>query len=70
MIEIDRERCVGAGMCVLTAPQVFDQSDADGRVMVLDRSAAAERSKTVENAVALCPSQALSIRRRGRPSWS
>ena len=31
----DRNRCVGAGQCVLSAPDVFDQSDEDGRVVIL-----------------------------------
>ncbi|MGZ4751071.1 MAG: ferredoxin [Oryzihumus sp.] len=35
-VVIDRERCQGAGMCALTAPAVFDQSEEDGRVVVLD----------------------------------
>ncbi|MDF3288193.1 ferredoxin [Streptomyces silvisoli] len=33
-LSIDRERCVGAGMCALTAPDVFDQDPEDGRVPV------------------------------------
>ncbi|EME53077.1 ferredoxin [Amycolatopsis decaplanina] len=36
-LEVDRERCVGAGMCVLTAPEVFGQDEEDGRVRLLDR---------------------------------
>ncbi|HXA62668.1 MAG TPA: ferredoxin, partial [Streptosporangiaceae bacterium] len=30
----DKDVCVGAGMCVLTAPELFDQDD-DGLVAVL-----------------------------------
>lgn len=26
-VEVDKERCVGAGMCALTAPDVFTQDD-------------------------------------------
>lgn len=33
-ITADRERCVGAGQCVLAAPAVFDQDD-DGLVAPL-----------------------------------
>jgi len=36
----DRDRCVGAGQCVLSAPDVFDQSDQDGRVLILPHAAA------------------------------
>ena len=34
-IEADRDVCIGAGMCVMTAEEVFDQDD-DGIVVVLE----------------------------------
>lgn len=59
-ISVDRERCVGAGQCVLTAPAVFDQDD-DGRVLPLtDRPDDAD-ADAVREAVDLCPSQSLSV---------
>ncbi|MGW5121613.1 ferredoxin, partial [Streptomyces noursei] len=39
-ITVDTGRCVGAGQCVLTAPDLFDQDD-DGLVTVLDPTAGA-----------------------------
>ncbi len=30
-LRVDRERCLSAGMCALTAPDVFDQDAEDGR---------------------------------------
>ena len=59
-IIIDRERCVGAGQCVLSTPELFDQSAEDGRVLVRDalREIGAEAART---AVYLCPSGALSL---------
>jgi ferredoxin len=53
----DLEACIGAGVCVLTAPGVFDQSPDDGLVRVL----AAEEARLIREAVDLCPSGALSI---------
>ncbi|MFD4832937.1 ferredoxin [Streptomyces uncialis] len=32
---VDRQRCVGAGMCALTAPAVFDQDEEEGLVVLL-----------------------------------
>jgi ferredoxin len=60
-IVVDRERCVGAGQCVLTEPAVFDQSDDDGRLELLMERPGAERLDRVRNAVYLCPGGALSL---------
>lgn len=60
-IKADREVCVGAGMCALTAPDLFDQDDEDGRVVVLRAEPAPEQVNAAREAVELCPSGALSI---------
>lgn len=58
----DTSRCVGAGQCVLTDPAVFDQSDDDGTVVVRVASVEGEQLQNAEEAVDLCPAQALSIK--------
>ncbi|MBL1075987.1 ferredoxin [Nocardia sp. 2] len=58
---VDRERCIGAGMCALLAPDVFDQDEDDGQVLLLDPTAPADRSDLRE-AVAACPSGAITFR--------
>lgn len=35
-VTIDEDKCCGAGQCVLIAPDVFDQRDDDGIVILLD----------------------------------
>jgi ferredoxin len=60
-IKADTGVCVGAGMCALTMPEVFDQSEEDGTVVVLDPDPPASREAAVRRAVQLCPSGALSI---------
>lgn len=60
-VTADRDVCIGAGMCVLTAPAVFDQSDADGLVEVLVEAPAAAETTAVREAVELCPSGALRV---------
>ena len=58
----DLDRCVGAGQCVLTDPDAFDQSDEDGTVVVLrDTPADDEALKRARVAVEICPSGALSL---------
>jgi ferredoxin len=65
-VSADREVCVCAGMCVMTAPEVFDQDD-DGVVLLLTEKVPAgpEGSDAVQNrvrdAVDLCPSGALRL---------
>jgi ferredoxin len=57
-IEADRDVCIGAGMCVMTAEEVFDQGD-DGIVVVLEVEVPAEHAAAAARAVASCPSGAL-----------
>ena len=35
-ITVDEDKCCAAGSCVLAAPDVFDQRDEDGIVVLLD----------------------------------
>lgn len=60
-IVIDRERCQGAGMCTLTAPAVFDQSEEDGRVVVLDAEPPPELEEAVRRAAELCPNAVIRL---------
>lgn len=57
----DTGRCVGAGQCVLTNPDVFDQDESDGTVRLLSEEAEGEVLASVREAVEICPSQALSL---------
>ncbi|MFF8831898.1 ferredoxin [Streptomyces sp. NPDC015131] len=60
-IRVDRERCVGAGMCALTAPDVFDQDGEDGRVLVLDARPAGGRSAAARQAAGFCPAGVITL---------
>ncbi|MFC3998132.1 ferredoxin [Nocardiopsis sediminis] len=60
---VDRRRCIGAGMCVLTAPDVFDQDDADGTVVLLDPAPPARAADAVRRAAQVCPSGAIALAR-------
>ena len=61
-ISVDPTICVGAGQCVLTAPELFDQGD-DGLVLVLHShiDTADGRAAAVQ-AGELCPSGAITIK--------
>ena len=60
-IEADTGRCVGSGMCALTAPELFDQSETDGTVVLLRPAPAEPQAEAAENAVRQCPSGALRL---------
>jgi cytochrome P450 len=61
-IRADRDVCVGAGMCALTAPAVFTQDDEDGRVQLLQPEPAPEHEGVAREAALLCPSRAITVR--------
>ncbi|MFD5186471.1 ferredoxin [Streptomyces sp. NPDC058372] len=58
-IQVDRDRCVGGGMCALVAPDVFTQDD-DGLNEII---AGQEHSSgsAVREAIRACPVQAIRI---------
>jgi ferredoxin len=61
---VDRDRCIGAGNCVMNAPELFDQDD-DGIVVLLEPARGGDVAGTDADtdaaawAVASCPSGAL-----------
>jgi ferredoxin len=60
-ITIDEERCCGAGQCVLAAPDVFDQRDEDGVVVLLDAAPPAAQHAAARDAAAICPAAAIMV---------
>ncbi|GAA3031403.1 ferredoxin [Streptomyces olivoverticillatus] len=59
-IGADTDICIGAGQCVLSAPDVFDQDD-DGIVTVMAEPADEEAREAVRQAALICPSQAITV---------
>ncbi|MFD1931462.1 MULTISPECIES: ferredoxin [Nonomuraea] len=66
-ITVDTERCIGSGMCVLTAGEVFDQRQDDGKVIVVRPEPPAETWDAVREAVDLCPAAAIAVSTGRRP---
>ncbi|MBH1936934.1 ferredoxin [Streptomyces sp. AV19] len=62
-VRVHRPLCAGSGNCVMAAPEVFDQDDADGLVLVRDEQPADELLDSVEVAVQLCPVGAIALKR-------
>jgi ferredoxin len=58
---LDLGLCNGYGNCVMSAPDVFDIDDASGLAVVLVPDPPPDRRAAVEEAVRLCPVQALRV---------
>ncbi|MFE5096361.1 ferredoxin [Streptomyces sp. NPDC056638] len=56
---VDQNKCVASGQCVLTAPEVFDQREEDGIVVLRADTPPQGLEDDVRQAVALCPAQAI-----------
>jgi len=60
-VSVDLDRCCGAGSCVRSAPDVFDQDDDTGVVVLLDPAPAPEHAASVREALHLCSVGAITL---------
>ncbi|MFJ8255092.1 ferredoxin [Streptomyces sp. NPDC094466] len=60
-VQVDKERCVGAGMCALTAPDVFTQDDDGFSSMLPGRTVEPGDHPLVREAVRACPVGAVTL---------
>lgn len=56
---VEEPRCVAAGQCVLIAPDVFDQRDDDGIVVLLEPSPGSALHAAVRESAIACPASAI-----------
>ena len=61
IVQVDPAKCIGAGQCVLSAPEVFDQDEETGLVVILDQSPAAELHRAARRAMQVCPAAAIHL---------
>ncbi|GAQ54106.1 ferredoxin [Streptomyces acidiscabies] len=59
-VELEADKCVASGQCVLAAMDVFDQDD-DGIAVLLEAEPAADQLDDVREAVAVCPAGAIRL---------
>jgi ferredoxin len=57
----DRNVCCGSGNCVMTVPEVFDQDDEEGLVLVRLAEVPPELRERVRQAARLCPTGAIEV---------
>ncbi len=60
-VSVDPDRCCASGLCVLAVPEVFDQSDEDGTVVLLRPDPPHEIRAEVRRAADVCPAAAIRI---------
>lgn len=58
---VHKDKCVGAGQCMVAAPEVFDQNPEDGVVILLQANPLPELHANVREAAWLCPAVAIEI---------
>jgi len=59
---VDFDKCTGLGICESLAPDFFEVND-DGDLMLLKSDITDDELQAVEEAVAGCPTEALTIER-------
>ncbi|MFF4525123.1 ferredoxin [Streptomyces bluensis] len=60
-VTADQNTCCGAGQCVLLAPEVFDQREEDGIVVLLDENPPEHLRAAVREAADMCPAGAIAV---------
>jgi ferredoxin len=60
-VAVDQDLCVSAGQCVAAAPEVFDQRDEDGVVVLVKAVPDAAEEDDVRLAAGSCPALAIQV---------
>jgi ferredoxin len=60
-VSVESDKCVASGQCVMLAPEVFDQRDEDGVVVLLEETPTAEHHEAVRESVMVCPAAAIHV---------
>ncbi|MGI5423894.1 ferredoxin [Streptomyces sp. CA-179760] len=60
-LTVDEPKCVASGQCVLIAPDVFDQREEDGMVVLLSEAPGADQYQSVRESALACPAAAIHV---------
>jgi ferredoxin len=58
-VQVDQDKCISSGNCVMHASEVFDQRVEDGVAFLLNENPPAEQAENVRRAAADCPAAAI-----------
>lgn len=60
-VTVNEHKCCGAGQCTMVAPEIFDQRDDDGIVVLLEPEPSDSQHAPTREAAAVCPTAAISV---------
>jgi ferredoxin len=60
-IVADQGRCTSAGNCARVAPELFDQDEQNGTVVLLQAEPPASLVEAAREAESLCPANAITV---------
>lgn len=60
-VRINQDLCIGAGLCVLSSAEVFDQRDEDGVVVLRQEFPPEQLHAAVKGAARKCPALAITV---------
>lgn len=60
-IRVEPGRCAASGLCVILVPEVFDQAEEDGTVLLRMSQVGAVLHDRITAAAARCPSGAITV---------
>lgn len=58
-VAVECSVCIGSGLCAAALPEVFDQSEEDGTVILLQECPPASLFDAVAAAASACPASAI-----------
>ena len=61
-VSVDTDRCCGSGNCVLIAPEVFDQTEDEGIVVLREPEPVDRLQPSVREAARVCPTESIRFR--------
>ncbi len=60
-VSVDQEKCIAGGECAFAVPEVFDQREEDGIVVLLTDRPDESLNDAVRDAARFCPALAIHV---------
>jgi ferredoxin len=60
-VSVDQDKCIAGGECAFAVPEVFDQREEDGVVVLLTDEPDESLNEAVLDAARFCPAMAIKV---------